>query len=322
MKNKIFNFIRIFISILLFGLLFWFMRGNLPHIVNVIKNSDKTMIFYGFAIYLSTAFIIALRFKRVISVQSVNITVKESVYLMFLGSFFNSFLPTSFGGDILRAYYAGKKSNNSKGAFAGVFMDRVLALIPFTLIPVIVLVFSSHIIKSMPVIIAVYSIFFASLILLYLILHKGTVKYIAQIFKFFRESLWYNKIKNGYDILNTYSRHKTVLVWSFLLSTSAQVLSIIATYILAKAIGIDNVGIGIFFIYVPLVWIMTLIPSINGLGIREASFVYFLKPYMPPEDAFALSILVLAVLFLHSIIGGVVYIFKKDAFSFKQETLI
>jgi glycosyltransferase 2 family protein len=322
MKNKIFNFIRIFISVLLFGLLFWLMRGNLPHIANVIKNSNKMMIFYGFAIYLSTAFIIALRFKRVVSVQSVNITVKESVYLMFLGSFFNSFLPTSFGGDILRAYYAGKKSNNSKGAFAGVFMDRVLALIPFTLIPVIVLVFHYRIIKNIPVIIAVYFIFFACLTLLCLILHKGTVKYIAQIFKPFRESLWYNKIKNGYDILNTYSKHKAVLIWSFLLSTSAQVLSIIATYILAKAIGIDKVGIGIFFIYVPLIWIMTLIPSINGLGIREASFVYFLKPYMTPEDAFALSILVLAVLLLHSTIGGVVYIFKKDMFSLKQETLI
>jgi glycosyltransferase 2 family protein len=322
MKNKIFNFLRIFISVILVAVLLWMMRDNLTHILKIIKNTDKLLIFYGFVIYFVATYLVALRFKRVVSVQSVEITVKESAYLIFLGHFFNNFLPTSLGGDILKAYYAGKKSNNNKGAFIGVFMDRALALIPFTLIPAIVLVFFYRNTLGLPVIIAVYSIFVASFILIGLILHKKTAKYISCILKPFRESLWYEKIKSGYNLLNTYSEHKIVLLLSFLLSTSAQILSIIATYILAKAIGVDSVGIGIFFIYVPLVWIMTLIPSINGLGIREGAFVYFLRPYMPAENALALSLLVLAVLLLHSIIGGVVYIFKKDAFSFKQETLI
>jgi glycosyltransferase 2 family protein len=321
MKNKISNLLRILISLTLVGILLWLMRDNLPHICAVIKSADKALIFYGFAVYLSTAYLMALRFKRVVSVQLVRVTVKESVCLTFLGHFFNNFLPTSFGGDILKAYYAGKKSNNNKGAFAGVLMDRVLAMIPFTLIPVIVLTFFNHNITNMPVIIAAYSIFAVALIFIYLILHKNTAKYLARVLKPFMKNLWYGKIKNGYNFFNIYSKHKIVLLWSFLLSTSAQVLSIIAAYIFVRAIGVDNVGIGVFFVIVPIVWIMTLIPSINGLGIREASFVYFLRPYMPPENAFALSILILAVLLLHSIIGGIVYIFKKDAFSFKQETL-
>ncbi len=314
MKNKIFNLLRIFVSIILVGVLLWLMRDKLPYIRTIIKNADKVLIFYGFAIYLGTAYLVALRFRRVVSVQSVSITVKEAAYLTFLGHFFNNFLPTSFGGDILKAYYTGKKSNNNKGSFVGVFMDRAFAMIPFTLIPVIVLIFSDHSIQNMPVVIAVYSMFAAAIILIGLILHKNTAKYLAQILKPFRENQYYVKIKNGYSFLNIYSKHKIVLLWSFVLSTSAQVLSVIAVYILARAIGIDNVGIGIFFIYVPLIWIMTLIPSINGLGIREGAFVYFLRPYMAAENAFALSVLVLAALFLHSMIGGVLYIFKKDSF--------
>ena len=64
---------------------------------------------------------------------------------------------------------------------------------------------------------------------------------------------------------------------------------------------------------------MTLLPSLNGLGVREGGFVYLLSPYMPSEKAFALSILVLASLVLYSVIGGFIYSFRKNIFSFKPE---
>jgi hypothetical protein len=62
---------------------------------------------------------------------------------------------------------------------------------------------------------------------------------------------------------------------------------------------------------------MTLIPSVNGLGIREGGFVYLLKDYMPADKAFAISILLLGTLLILGVIGGIIYAFKKSAFSFK-----
>jgi glycosyltransferase 2 family protein len=321
MKNRIFNFLRIFISIFLIGILLWIMRDKLSQVRAIMKSADIALIFYGLVVCLISAWLIALRLKRVISVQSINITTKEAAYLTFLGYFFNNFLPTSFGGDVLKAYYAGKKSNNNTGAFMGVFMDRVLAMIPFTLIPVIAVTFFYRNISNPVITIVVYSIFAISLVSLWLILHKSTAKYLALIFQPFKERLWYEKIKNGYDFLNIYSRHKVVLFWSFLLSTLTQVLSIVATYIFARAIGANDIGIGIFFIVVPIVWIMTLIPSVNGLGIREGAFVYFFSSYMASEKALALSILILLSLLMYSIIGGLIYIFQKGIFSFQTQDL-
>ena len=319
MKSKMLVLLfRLFISVSLIGMLLWIMRGQLPSMYNTIMRADRWLILYGVILYLVAPYFMALRLQKVISVQSVQISVKESLYLTFIGYFFNNFLPTSFGGDFLKAYYAGKKSNKKAGSFAGVFMDRVLAMIPFTIIPVVTITFFSHRISSRPVIAFVYAIFLISIVVVWMLLHKNTAKYLVFIIKPFKERLWYEKIKSGYDLLNIYSKHKIVLLWSLFLSVIGQVLSIVATYIFVKALGVYDVGLGIFFIIIPIVGIMTLIPSLNGLGIREGAFVYLLSPYMPSEKAFALSLLVLATLVLYSIIGGIIYSVRKNVFSFKE----
>jgi len=321
MKSKVFTLLRIFVSVFLIGLLFWLMRDSLPSIYTAIKSANRPLLLLGFFVYLCTGVLIGLRLRKVLSVQSIALSGKEAVYLTFIGYFFNNFMPTSFGGDVLKAYYAGKKSNKRAGAFAGVFMDRVLAMLPFTLIPVITITFFAHKIGNNLIISAVYLLFLGSIVIIWLLLHKRMAKYLAFILEPFKNKLWYEKIKNGYEFLNLYSRSKWVLSWSFILSIIAQILSITATYIYARALGIDFVSIGIFFIVVPIVAVTTLVPSLNGLGVREGAFVYLLKTYMPSEKAFAISILVLATLIIFSIIGGCVYGFKKSIFTLEQKEI-
>jgi uncharacterized membrane protein YbhN (UPF0104 family) len=56
---------------------------------------------------------------------------------------------------------------------------------------------------------------------------------------------------------------------------------------------------------VPLVWAVSMLPSLNGLGVREGAFVYFFKGYIGPEKAFAVSLLWLGMIMMNSLIGGV-----------------
>ena len=319
MKNKLFTLLRIIISLSLIGLLVWLMRDKLPSIASTIKSSNKPLLILGFSIYLLATITIAFRLRKVISVQSIDITPKESCYLTFIGYFFNNFLPTSFGGDFVKAHYAGKKSNNKAGAFAGVFMDRVLALLPFTLVPVVTITFFASNIANKPLLIAVYSLFVGCVVIIWFLLHKNTAKYFAFLLEPFKNAEWVARIKDGYSYLNAYSDHKIVLSWSFFLSIIAQVLSVIAVHLFARSLGVSTLGIGIFFIVVPLAWIMTLIPSLNGLGVREGAFIYLLKGYIPADKAFAISILVLATITALGVIGGIIYMLKKSSFSVKGE---
>ena len=72
-------------------------------------------------------------------------------------------------------------------------------------------------------------------------------------------------------------------------------------YLLALALGGDTKLI-YFFLIIPVVQLLSMLPSLNGLGIREGATVYFLAPYIGKEYAVALGILQLASLFLVSFI--------------------
>jgi len=319
MKQKLMNILRALISISLLAGLLYIMRDDLPQICSAMKHADGLWLFYGFSAYMAALYFVAERLRRVLSVQDISLGIGEALNLTFIGYFFNNFLPTSFGGDVIKAYYAGAKTGKKAGAFAGVFMDRVLAMIPFTLIPVIVISFFYRGISNKAIVFMVYIIFCVSIIFIRMLLHKKTAKYLAFIIEPFKEKFWYDKIRSGYYFLNLYAGKKTVLLWSFLLSIMAQVLSIIGTYFFAKAIGVDSTGIGIFFVVVPIVCIITLMPSLNGLGVREGAFVYLFSPYMPSDKAFIISILVLTNLLFYSLIGGLIYSFKKNTFRLKKE---
>jgi uncharacterized membrane protein YbhN (UPF0104 family) len=51
-------------------------------------------------------------------------------------------------------------------------------------------------------------------------------------------------------------------------------------------------------------------PSVNGIGVREATFLFYLNEFTSPEKALALSLLSTFFLIFIGIIGGIIYAFK------------
>ena len=62
----------------------------------------------------------------------------------------------------------------------------------------------------------------------------------------------------------------------------------------------------------PVVQLISMTPSLGGLGIRESAYVYFLKNYIGAEKALAIGILYFGLLFLVSVIGGIIYLLRPD----------
>ncbi|MFH0731845.1 MAG: lysylphosphatidylglycerol synthase transmembrane domain-containing protein [Candidatus Omnitrophota bacterium] len=319
MKNKIYLFLRVLVSLTLVFILLWMMRGNLGHVVSTIKNADLALLVFSFLIYVLTIVLMGVRLRMVLLVQKINLTLKEVVYLCFLGLFFNNFLPTTFGGDLVKAYYAGKKCNRKSAAFTGVLMDRILAMLPFTFLPVCALIFTRDKIENPVIMYFILAVFAITIFVLLLLFNRRVASFFKFLIKPFTGKPVYQKIIKIYDSLNVYRHHKIILAWTFLISLSSQALFIVSVFISAKAIGINSIPCGVFFLLVPIVSVMGMLPSVNGLGIREAGFVYMFKSYVSTSVAFALSILALAMLIGVSIIGAFIYAFKKNLYSFKPE---
>ena len=55
---------------------------------------------------------------------------------------------------------------------------------------------------------------------------------------------------------------------------------------------------------------MGVAPSVNGIGVREATFLFYLTEFTTPEKALALSLLATFFMIFVGILGGIIYAFK------------
>ncbi len=128
MNKNISILLRITISLSFLGLLVWLFRKDIPEIWGALKDVDAGFFLAAVLMNVLALVIVSFRLKMILSVQGLRLTIVESSYLTFIGMFFNNFLPTSIGGDLVKAYYATKRSEKKLESFSAVFLDRLFGL--------------------------------------------------------------------------------------------------------------------------------------------------------------------------------------------------
>ncbi len=303
-RNRLSIILRFAVSFGLLFLLVWIMRKDAKEVIGIFKGSDKMLLLFAVLVNIPLSMAVAYRLKLLMSGQKILLSMKDAIYLTFIGYFFNNFLPTAIGGDIAKAYYASKKTNNKVASYAAVLADRLLGLIATLLVALTGLLFIGKSIDNKFILWAVPFIFILVVLMIVFLLKKnnGPAKVSSG------EKGIFNKIKEKslklYTAVNLYRNSPGILVKGIALSLLLQSLSIVSIYLFVLCIG-GNMPLFRLFLIVPLVWAVSMLPSLNGLGVREGAFVYFLKGYIGPEKAFAVSILWLGFIMMYSLIGGI-----------------
>ena len=298
------SFIRVAVSLILIIVLLYVMRGNYSQILNVLKGTRVavfTMAFLLFILALSTA---SIRLKLIVEAQDIVITFREAISLTFIGYFFNNFLPTAIGGDLVKGYYLSKKSANNTGSYTSVFVDRAMGLVTMVFMAFVALVLAGGAIVDASIRNTIYTITAVSVLGILLLLNKAIAKRLSGLlfmFKPIRET-----VKKVYDIVHGYKNRAGLMAGTFLISVVSQLTYFFCIGVLVASIGsyISTMNV---LMRMPIVSMMSLLPSINGLGVREGSTIVLFGPLIGRENAFAISILMIFMLLLTSLIGGLIY---------------
>src|SRR5919199_5891892 len=85
-------------------------------------------------------------------------------------------------------------------------------------------------------------------------------------------------------------------------------LLIAINYLVARALG-QNLALGYFFLFVPIISTLLLLPiSLNGLGVREGAYVLlFASAGVSSATAASMSLAFWAITVSAGLIGGVLY---------------
>jgi len=307
MKGKILRFVISFAAI---GLIVYFMRDKLHESMAILRHEVVWGWFAASIVgYFIGLAILAVRLQWVFRVQDIHMTFRECYHLGFVGLFYNLMLPSAVGGDVVKAVYAYKHSGKKIESATSIMLDRLLGFVATILMACIGLIYFSKEVESAYIDWAVYG---ALGVLVFLIIFFASRRF-ARIFKWLAQLIPSKKLKiqlaEIYHAIYGYRHHQGPVFVAVLLSFVGQAVFITTNYWLAVSLGAD-INFWKFFILIPVISIVSMAPSIGGLGVREASVLYLFSRYLSPERALALTLLMDIVIYSFSIGSGIWYAFR------------
>lgn len=308
MKNSLSALVRVGVSGSLLGLLFWLMRDEIRDIGQTIAAGNTMFLAVAGALFAVNILMLSLRLRVIFLGENLKITVKDALQLTLVGYFFNNFMPTAVGGDIVKAHYASVRYEGQKvESYASVLMDRFIGLYSFLLLAAIALVFDGGRFQIPVIRPLVFVLLLGGVAGFIVVTNRRAAALMDRFFKKIKLMRLGERLHSIYVIVHDYRNRRAVVVNSLLISVSGQCLYFVVVYLCFSALGAE-VSLGHIFLIMPVVVFISMIPSVGGLGVREGAIVAFFSPLAGREDAFAVSLLVLCALLLVSIAGGAVYL--------------
>ena len=230
-KNKIFLCLRFFISIALLSFLVFFMRGRFDELLNTIRSVNMGLFLLTLAVASCILVINAFRLKCLFEIQAIYFSGVEVIKLVFMGVFFNNFMPSTIGGDVFKLYYAKKRAKNLIEPFSSIIMDRILGLTALTLLGTFALLFKSELIRNNTAKLIIFSLFLIISGFFSLLFMKGFTSRIISLCRFFKLAKFELRILKLIDTISRFSKSSKVLN-AFLLGLAGQVMIIFCIYVL------------------------------------------------------------------------------------------
>ena len=296
-----------------FALIYWvFSLVDLDQTFVLLVNADLRLIILSIIVFCSFLFVSAKRWQVLLSAFGYeNTKYIKLVKYYWIGLFFNNFLPTSVGGDVVRAYYLSHDNQNKGESFASVVLERMLGFINTSLVSLVALLFIYEQFLLREIIWLAFFLLVFIIFLLLLIFNDP----VFSLMTFWLEKIRFfdfgKKFQQIFSAFREFRKHHDKLFIAFFISAFGQLIIIVFNYLIYMALSGDTNFLP-FLVVVPLTMIISLFPSINGLGTRESAYVVLLSLFgIAKEISLALAVLNFFIPLLISLFGGFQYIINK-----------
>ena len=261
--------------------------------------------------YVAGQLLSVLKWQIIAASGGVHKSYVEALKSYFTGMFINAFGLGMVGGDVARGLLLGAGTDKKSAAIASVIADRIQGLAVLSTIGTIaLLIFGDdhleqywfYIITGLGLSFAV-GWYFAPKILLLIIGPKNK----------FREK--------AEHITAAFPTDLRTIITITCISVVFHLTQISLHWVMGWSLGL-NLPVTALLVCVPFVNIMSSLPiSWNGLGVREAGYIFFLTPHLlNQEQAVAFGALWLLATTTSSAIGGIIALLSNEYKILNQET--
>ncbi len=275
--------------------------------------SGGNFVFLVLAIFSFIIALIIYAWRWQVLLKGYNIKINLFILFRFylIGLYFNNFLPTGIGGDITRIYNLIQIAGDRTTGFASVMIERMLGITSTLILTLFSLIWLLSSFGTNRILYLNLGLLCLILLFFYLVFNRKYPESFANTIKKIQIFKLGERIDKLFDAIRYFQDKKIIYVQVILISLMAQALVILMHYFLVLALNLD-----ISFLYlllvVPITFLLTMLPSINGLGVRDGGFVFLLaKKGISTAGALSLSLLAIIIPILVSLWGAVLFILQK-----------
>ena len=287
------------------GLLTWVLpRIGLAEIWHEIQAVHLGWLGSAFALCVLGTAIRAYRWQALLVGLGLRVPIGRLIKLYFVGTFFNTFLPSGFGGDVVRVIELAQDSRRAHEATGTVLVDRLTGILVLLAMALLALPFSLNLISpALAAGIAVLAM--GGLVGGWLLFQQ---QLLGRIIGFIPTGLPFgirSQVEKLYAAIC--GPGAKAIRQALGISLAFNVLLIFSNYSIALSVGVD-VSLGYFFLFVPPTSLALMVPTVGGLGAREWAYTELWPQVgVSAAEAGAMSLLNYAVNAATGVIGGVIY---------------
>jgi glycosyltransferase 2 family protein len=301
--------LRIAVSVIGIGLVVW--TVNIEDAVSSLLSVNPAGFILAVVIFQLGIVIRAARWWVLLRPHAAHLPFWKLVRLYYVGMFFNLFLPTGFGGDVVRAAELGTEVDGATSA-ATVLLDRMLGLMALFAIALVAAPFVAGMVPGQ-LLLVTSAVSLVGLVGGLMVLHGQTFAFVLRLtgrvlgrLPLMAKVL--GALTKFNDAISLVGRDTGAVGQAFGISLLFNGTLILIHVVLSEALALDVPWVA-YIVVVPLTSILLLVPSIAGIGLRESGMVGLLAGFTDDlEKGAALGFAVLLQNIISGVIGWVWYI--------------
>ncbi len=264
----------------------------------------------------------AVRWRILLKVQGIHITLLESLRLTYIGWFFNNWLPGATGGDFVKAWYIARQTRRKTEAVTVVFLDRFIGIISLCLLggAAVLVSLGDPRLRVPQVLIGA---FLAGTVVGTIVFYSRRVRALLRIERLLAKLPLKGMVTKVDRALFLYRDHKGAVGWAVLCGWATQAASVMCALFVGTALGSHALWTH-YFVNMPIIWIgWSLVPVPGGFGVAEglAQQLFGRDVLAAPGQTMAASeaaSLALAMMLAYRLVqmavavpGAVLYLFRR-----------
>ncbi len=287
-------------------------RSDAPRLWAYVKTASVAWLMAALGLYLLMVLASAWRWGLLLTAQGVVVPARTLTGSFLVATFFNNFLPSNIGGDVIRIADTAKPAGSKTLAATVVLVDRGIGLLGLALLAAVAGTVVGDTGAS-PVSASLLWAGFGAATLAAapaLLAPAWLIRLLGPLRRLNPE--WVGaRLNRLTGVLENFRQAPVALAGCFAGAVLVQVILVGFSAAIAHAIGV-SIDPWHMAVLVPVSFLVQMLPvSVNGFGLREATFsFYFARLGLPIEAALVISLLGAGLVMLFSLSGAVIYVVR------------